>query len=48
MVDSSGRNWFQGMEVQAEFHLVQSLASKVLRDQAIDDNLDASNTKHKH
>ena len=24
MVDSSGRCWFQGMEVQAEFRLVQS------------------------
>ena len=28
MVDSYGRYWFQGMDVQAEFRLVQSLASK--------------------
>ena len=28
MVDSYGRYWFQGMDAQAEFQLVQSLASK--------------------
>ena len=28
MVDSYGRYWFQGMDAQAEFRLVQSLASK--------------------
>ena len=28
MVDSYGRYWFQGMDAQAEFRLVKSLASK--------------------
>ena len=48
MVDSYERYWFQGMDAQEEFRLVQRLASKALRDQTIDDDLDASNIKHKH
>ena len=48
MVESYGQYWFQGMDAQAEFRLVQSLASKGLREQTIDEDLDASNIKHKH
>ena len=48
MVDSSGRNWFQGMGVQAEFRLVQSFGQQGFERAEKDDNLDASSTKHKH
>jgi len=30
MVDSYGRYWFQGMDAQAEFRLVQDLAKSLL------------------